>query len=123
MEPGNTHLFKLTIAGLNALAVHAQELLLRRGIRIHIGTLDGDHGHTVACIELMTEWFTDVATISEENRTKWQGACQIINRGGVMWARWSQYKACRDARTITNEVEFPVEIAFVFGITSRVIIL
>jgi hypothetical protein len=71
MEPGNTHLLKLAIAGLNALAVHAQELLFRRGIRIHICTLDGDHGHTVACIKLVSEWFTDVATIPEQNRAKW----------------------------------------------------
>ena len=66
MKPSHPHLLKLTITGLNALAMQSQALLFRRGIRRHIDAMDGNHSHTVASIELMAKRFTHIATVAEE---------------------------------------------------------
>jgi hypothetical protein len=55
----------LTIAGLNAFAMHAEESLFCRSVWLHIGTVDRNHRDTVAGIELMAQRFTDVATITK----------------------------------------------------------
>ena len=49
----SAHLLKLTIAGLNALAVHVEESLFCRSVWLHIGTVESNHRDTVAGIKLM----------------------------------------------------------------------
>ena len=70
MDASRAHLLKLTNAGLNTLAVHAKELLFYRSIWAHIGTLDGNHGDTVAGIKPMAQRLADRAAITEQHGTK-----------------------------------------------------
>jgi hypothetical protein len=65
------HLLKLTIAGLNAFAMHAEESLFYRSIWLHISPVNRNHLDTVARIELMAQQFTHVATITKQYGTKW----------------------------------------------------
>jgi hypothetical protein len=46
-------MLKLTIAGLNAPAVHTEQALFCRSIWLHIGTMDRNHRDHGAGIELM----------------------------------------------------------------------
>ena len=65
MDARHAHFLKLAIAGLNALAMHAEESLFCRSVWLHIGTVDRNHRDTVAGIKLMAQRFTDVATITK----------------------------------------------------------
>jgi len=67
MKSSHAHLLKLTIAGLNALAMHTEQSLFCRSIRRHIGTMDGDQGDTITCIKLIAQRLTDVAAVAEEH--------------------------------------------------------
>ncbi len=84
MDTRHAHLLKLAIAGLNALAMHAEESLFCSSIWLHIGTVDRNHRDHGAGIELMVQRFTDIATITEKYSAKWQGSGQIIDGSGVM---------------------------------------
>jgi hypothetical protein len=104
MQSCHTHFLQLTIAGLNALPMHTEQALFCGSIRLHIGTMDGNHGHTVAGIEVMTKWFAHLATGVQLYDTG-----QIIDGSGVMLTGWAEGKAGRDARAITHEMEFPAK--------------
>jgi hypothetical protein len=122
MQSRHTHFLKWTIAGLNTLTMHTEQSLFCGSIRLHIGTMDDNHGHTVAGIEVMTKCFTHIATVAEDNRPKRQFSGQIIDSSSVMLTGWAENKAYRDACTITNEMKLPAKIVFMFGIAFPVIL-
>ena len=106
MESSHAHLLELT-----------EELLLFcRSIWIHIGTVNSDYRDTVAGNKLMAKWLTDVALITEQHRTKWQRARQIMH------SYWTYCKTDYDAGTLTNEMNLTVKLAFVSGIVCSVIL-
>lgn len=102
--------------------MHTEQSLFCRSFRRHIGTVHGDQGDTVTRIELMAQRLTDIATVAEEDRSEGQGAGQVLDRRGVMRAGWAEDKASWDARTITNEMEFLPEKAFVFSMALPIIL-
>ncbi len=65
MDARHAHLLKLTIAGLNALAMHAEESLFCRSIGVHSSPMNRNHRDPVAGIKLMSQQFTDGATITK----------------------------------------------------------
>ena len=86
MDARHAHPLKLTITGLNALAVHAEEAWFCQCVWLHIGSVDRNHCDPVAGIELMAQRLAHVTTIAEQHGDKWECTRQIIDGSGVMCA-------------------------------------
>jgi hypothetical protein len=107
MNSGNSHLLELTIAGLNALTVHAEESLFWRSVGLHIGSVNSDLGDTVVGFEMMAQSFTDGATITKSNSTK-LAMCMPNHRQQRCRAGRAK-RVCWNADTIRDKMEFPAK--------------